>query len=291
MFTTSGQAARSGRGSVTSRSSASLPIPTSPIARAKRTLLTFDQPQNNHNGGWIGFSPRVGDEDNLYIATGDGGNANDQGPGHIEPGGNSQNTTTLLGKMLRIHPNDRPPAVIRSRPTIPLPDRRPTSRRSGLSVCAIRSATVSIGCSALSSSATSARIRARKSTPSPPPTPAAVKTTAGGCGKVSSKIRLSRTIPSRPTRSIRPTDYPHSVGQDGDRRLRLSREQAISSAARHLRLCRLSRRVRRSTGDLHRGEHFDSRCLFPRALQSGAGEDSRRIPSTHHQPDFSRLAR
>ena len=77
-------------------------------AASERTLLTFDKPQNNHNGGWIGFSPRVGDEGNLYIATGDGGNGNDQGPGHIEPGGNAQNTTTLLGKMLRIHPDDRP---------------------------------------------------------------------------------------------------------------------------------------------------------------------------------------
>jgi glucose/arabinose dehydrogenase len=68
-----------------------------------KTLLSFDQPQDNHNGGWIGFSPRVGDDHNLYIATGDGGNANDQGTGHIEPGGNAQNNTTLLGKMLRIH--------------------------------------------------------------------------------------------------------------------------------------------------------------------------------------------
>ena len=76
-------------------------------ASSERTLLTFDQPQNNHNGGWIGFSPRVGDEDNLYIATGDGGAGNDAGPGHIEPGGNSQNLTTLLGKMLRIHISSR----------------------------------------------------------------------------------------------------------------------------------------------------------------------------------------
>jgi glucose/arabinose dehydrogenase len=70
-----------------------------------KTLLTFDQPQTNHNGGWIAFSPRAGDDHNLYIATGDGGNGNDQdnGVGHIEPGGNAQNTTTLLGKMLRIH--------------------------------------------------------------------------------------------------------------------------------------------------------------------------------------------
>src|SRR2546421_4845056 len=68
-----------------------------------KTMLSFDQPQDNHNGGWIGFSPRAGDDHNLYIATGDGGNADDFGTGHIEPGGNAQNKTTLLGKMLRIH--------------------------------------------------------------------------------------------------------------------------------------------------------------------------------------------
>jgi glucose/arabinose dehydrogenase len=68
-----------------------------------KIMLAYDQPQMNHNGGWIGFSPRAGDDHNLYIATGDGGNGNDQGTGHIEPGGNAQNLTTLLGKMLRIH--------------------------------------------------------------------------------------------------------------------------------------------------------------------------------------------
>lgn len=68
-----------------------------------KTMLSIDQAQTNHNGGWIGFSPRAGDDHNLYIADGDGGNGNDQGTGHIEPGGNAQNGTTLLGKMLRIH--------------------------------------------------------------------------------------------------------------------------------------------------------------------------------------------
>jgi len=69
----------------------------------ERILLRFDQPQTNHNGGWIGFSPRAGDNHNLYIATGDGGSGNDQGPGHLEPGGNGQSNTTLLGKILRVH--------------------------------------------------------------------------------------------------------------------------------------------------------------------------------------------
>ena len=72
---------------------------------SEKILLSFDQPQTNHNGGWIGFSPRSGDANNLYIASGDGGNGNDVGTGHIEPGGNAQSNTTLLGKMLRINVN------------------------------------------------------------------------------------------------------------------------------------------------------------------------------------------
>ena len=72
------------------------------------TLLMFDQPQTNHNSGWLGFSPRRGDEGNLYIHTGDGGHFDDTGTGHVEPGGNAQSTRTLLGKMLRIHIEDAP---------------------------------------------------------------------------------------------------------------------------------------------------------------------------------------
>lgn len=76
------------------------------------TLFSFDQPQTNHNGGWIGFSPRPGDTNNLYIATGDGGGGNDVGTGHYEPGGNAQNVTNattgapiVLGKILRLQIN------------------------------------------------------------------------------------------------------------------------------------------------------------------------------------------
>src|SRR5262245_29195655 len=39
-----------------------------------------------------------------YLALGDGGNANDAGLSHIEPGGNAQNLSTPLGKMLRFDP-------------------------------------------------------------------------------------------------------------------------------------------------------------------------------------------
>ena len=74
-------------------------------AASIKTLLTVTQPQTNHNGGWIGFSPRPDDDHNLYIALGDGGSGNDAdgGVGHHEPGGNAQWNQTLLGKMLRIH--------------------------------------------------------------------------------------------------------------------------------------------------------------------------------------------
>ncbi len=72
---------------------------------SEKILLTFDHPETNHNGGWIAFSPRANDSNNLYIGTGDGGAANDAGQGHIEPGGNAQSLATVLGKMLRIHVN------------------------------------------------------------------------------------------------------------------------------------------------------------------------------------------
>ena len=67
----------------------------------RRDVLRIDHPQDNHNGGEIGFRPSDG---YLYIAIGEGGNGGDAGPGHTPNLGNAQDTSNLLGKILRIDP-------------------------------------------------------------------------------------------------------------------------------------------------------------------------------------------
>ena len=63
-----------------------------------RIVMQIPHPQTNHNAGWLGFGP----DGYLYITVGDGGNANDQGPGHNATIGNAQDTGVPLGKMMRI---------------------------------------------------------------------------------------------------------------------------------------------------------------------------------------------
>jgi glucose/arabinose dehydrogenase len=69
-------------------------------AASRRVLISFGKNAGNHNGGTVAFGP----DGYLYLATGDGGNANDVGASHVEPGGNAQNLGVALGKMLRIDP-------------------------------------------------------------------------------------------------------------------------------------------------------------------------------------------
>ena len=71
-------------------------------AATRREVISFGKTAGNHNGGTLTFGP----DGYLYLAIGDGGNANDVGASHIEPGGNAQNLTTPLGKMLRFDPTD-----------------------------------------------------------------------------------------------------------------------------------------------------------------------------------------
>ncbi|MCG6970188.1 MAG: PQQ-dependent sugar dehydrogenase [Gammaproteobacteria bacterium] len=61
-------------------------------------ILEVGQPYSNHNGGNIIFGP----DNYLYIGLGDGGSGGD-------PLGNGQNTTSLLGSILRIDVDDATP--------------------------------------------------------------------------------------------------------------------------------------------------------------------------------------
>lgn len=63
-------------------------------ADSEEILLTVDQPYRNHNGGALLWGP----DDRLYISLGDGGSGGD-------PEENAQDTTSLLGKILRIDPD------------------------------------------------------------------------------------------------------------------------------------------------------------------------------------------
>jgi uncharacterized repeat protein (TIGR01451 family) len=79
-------------------------------------IITIDQPESNHNGGDLHFSPING---YLYIGMGDGGGGGDQ----HGPIGNGQAPTTLLGKMLRIN--------VRGVPTYTIPPTNPFTRTAG----------------------------------------------------------------------------------------------------------------------------------------------------------------
>ncbi|MEO7118997.1 MAG: PQQ-dependent sugar dehydrogenase, partial [Candidatus Limnocylindrales bacterium] len=72
---------------------------------SERTLLQIDHPQTNHKGGWMDFGP----DGYLYIAVGDGGGSS---PG--DPYRNGQDTTDLLGNILRIDVDHGDPYAIPS---------------------------------------------------------------------------------------------------------------------------------------------------------------------------------
>lgn len=84
------------------------------------SILSVDQPFENHNGGWLGFGPRDGF---LYAALGDGGLADD-------PGNRAQNLGELLGKLLRLDVNgdDFPGDPIRN---YAIPGTNPFRNRTG----------------------------------------------------------------------------------------------------------------------------------------------------------------
>lgn len=77
---------------VVSRFEASASNPDSADRSSEIILFTVNQPYTNHNGGQLAFGP----DGYLYIALGDGGSMGD-------PQNRAQNTSVLLGKILRIN--------------------------------------------------------------------------------------------------------------------------------------------------------------------------------------------
>ncbi|MGN6385054.1 MAG: PQQ-dependent sugar dehydrogenase, partial [Verrucomicrobiota bacterium] len=70
---------------------------------SRREILRIDEPQSNHNAGTMHFGP----DGFLYMTLGDGGNADDEGSGHLPGQGNAQNINRILGKMIRIDVDGR----------------------------------------------------------------------------------------------------------------------------------------------------------------------------------------
>jgi glucose/arabinose dehydrogenase len=83
--------ASSPRRTVISRFQVSQTNPDEADSNSEVELLSYNQPQSNHNGGHLAFGP----DGYLYIASGDGGGGGD-------PGNNGQDRTNLLGAILRI---------------------------------------------------------------------------------------------------------------------------------------------------------------------------------------------
>ena len=69
---------------------------TAAPASTARQLLFVDQPYPNHNGGQLAFGP----DGLLYVGMGDGGSGGD-------PGNRAQNSSVLLGKLLKMNATKR----------------------------------------------------------------------------------------------------------------------------------------------------------------------------------------
>ena len=79
------------RRTVVSRFSVSAGDPDRADADSELVFLEVPQPYRNHNGGHVAFGP----DGMLYVGLGDGGSGGD-------PRGNGQDTSTLLGTILRV---------------------------------------------------------------------------------------------------------------------------------------------------------------------------------------------
>jgi hypothetical protein len=91
-------------------------------AASADTILAVSQPYSNHNGGLLAFGPNG----YLHVGLGDGGSGGD-------PDGNGQDSTTLLGSLLRIDVDgDLPYEIPENNPLIGVEDARPEIWAYGL---------------------------------------------------------------------------------------------------------------------------------------------------------------
>jgi glucose/arabinose dehydrogenase len=88
-------------------------------ASATTIIGPIPHPQDNHNAGALAFGP----DGYLYYGMGDGGGADDAGPGHA-PGGNAQSGGTLLGKIMRFDVDAPFPHIPPSNPFVSNPNFR-----------------------------------------------------------------------------------------------------------------------------------------------------------------------
>jgi len=83
---------------VVARYEASAADPDKSLPVTRTEVITLPSPSSNHNGGTIAFSPIDG---HLYIGTGDGGSS-------CNFHNTAQNTSSVLGKMLRLNVDSLP---------------------------------------------------------------------------------------------------------------------------------------------------------------------------------------
>lgn len=93
---------------------------------SKQVVLSIEQPEGNHNGGWIGFGP----DGFLWLGIGDGGGGNDR-HGQI---GNGQDRRSLHGKLLRIDVDakQQPYGIPKDNPFVDQLGKRPEIAAFGL---------------------------------------------------------------------------------------------------------------------------------------------------------------
>ena len=192
----------------------------------RRTVITVDQPFQNHNGGHITFGP----DGYLYFGLGDGGSADDPDRRALDP-------SMLLGKLLRIDPMTPSGDLGYTVPADnPLSAWTTPGPRSGRAACATPGASRSTPPRVTCGSATSAKANGRRSI-SPAAAAGAGRGVSFGWSAYEGTHRFNDDQPA--DGHVAPLlEYPHGPGCSVDRRVRVP-GHAPARPRRRLRVRRL----------------------------------------------------